>query len=220
MAIQVQGNSGVVAEVTASRAYHVNLRKNDGTEVGTQADPVRTDPTGETPQPIEGQAADGAAVAGKPVLVAGQDGTNVQSLKTDSDGVLLHPASGQAVAPAGVATGDAFADIAGAKIDTLQRAEKFIAFLLQETGGTNGVTFRVQASIDDVVYTTVVGPLDATGAEHADGEVAVTASGSQEWFITPEYDGGAKACYRYYKAQAKSTVSGNSGSAKATIFAK
>ena len=38
------------------------------------------------PVPVQGRAADGAAVAGNPVLVAGQDGTNAQSLRTDTTG--------------------------------------------------------------------------------------------------------------------------------------
>jgi hypothetical protein len=37
---------------------------------------------------VVGKAADGAAVSGNPVLVAGQDGTNAQSIKTDADGEL------------------------------------------------------------------------------------------------------------------------------------
>lgn len=37
---------------------------------------------------VVGKAADGAAVAGNPVLIAGQDGTNVQSIKTDTSGEL------------------------------------------------------------------------------------------------------------------------------------
>lgn len=37
---------------------------------------------------VVGKAADGAAVAGNPVLVAGQDGINAQSLKTDANGEL------------------------------------------------------------------------------------------------------------------------------------
>lgn len=37
---------------------------------------------------VVGKAADGAAVSGNPVLVAGQDGTNTQSLKTDANGEL------------------------------------------------------------------------------------------------------------------------------------
>lgn len=35
---------------------------------------------------VQGTAADGAAPVGNPVLIAGQDGTNVQSLKTDTTG--------------------------------------------------------------------------------------------------------------------------------------
>lgn len=35
-----------------------------------------------------GAAADGAAVSGNPVLIAGQDGTNAQSIKTDASGEL------------------------------------------------------------------------------------------------------------------------------------
>lgn len=35
---------------------------------------------------VQGEAADGAAVSGNPVLIAGQDGTNAQSIKTDSTG--------------------------------------------------------------------------------------------------------------------------------------
>lgn len=37
---------------------------------------------------VIGKAADGAAVSGNPVLIAGQDGTNVQTLKTDTNGEL------------------------------------------------------------------------------------------------------------------------------------
>jgi hypothetical protein len=39
-----------------------------------------------SPVTVSGGAADGAAVSGNPVLVAGQDGTNVQSVRTDSTG--------------------------------------------------------------------------------------------------------------------------------------
>lgn len=42
------------ARITAQRALHANLRSNDGTELGTSGNPVRTDPTGTTPQPVSG----------------------------------------------------------------------------------------------------------------------------------------------------------------------
>lgn len=44
--------------------------------------------TGASATEVQGTAADGAAVAGKPVLMGGQDGTNAQSIKTDSSGEL------------------------------------------------------------------------------------------------------------------------------------
>jgi hypothetical protein len=50
---------------------------------------------------IQGAAADGAAVAGKPVLIAGQDGTNAQSISVDTTGRMINVgavASGAAAA--------------------------------------------------------------------------------------------------------------------------
>jgi|GEM_PF-4763167 len=38
--------------ITAQRAAHVNLRNVAGTEIGTASNPVRTDPTGTTTQPV------------------------------------------------------------------------------------------------------------------------------------------------------------------------
>jgi|SRR5579872_59064 len=48
--------AGQVAAVriTPNRAMHANLRRQDGTEIGTAAAPVRTDPVGTTPQPVSG----------------------------------------------------------------------------------------------------------------------------------------------------------------------
>ena len=37
---------------TASGALQTNLRNNSGTEVGTSSNPIRTDPTGTTTQPV------------------------------------------------------------------------------------------------------------------------------------------------------------------------
>lgn len=63
---------------------------------------------GTPPWSVVGAAADGAAPSGNPVLVAGQDGTNVQSLKTDTVGrpeVVGAAATGVAVAGAPVRVG-------------------------------------------------------------------------------------------------------------------
>lgn len=43
--------------ITPNRAEHVNLRRQDGTEIGTSANPVRVDPTGTTTQPVSGTVA-------------------------------------------------------------------------------------------------------------------------------------------------------------------
>ena len=48
-----EGNVSPV-RITAQRGLHANLRANDGTEIGTAAAPVRTDPTGTTTQPVSG----------------------------------------------------------------------------------------------------------------------------------------------------------------------
>jgi hypothetical protein len=40
--------------LTPRRGLHVNLRRDDGTELGTSGVPVRTDPTGTTIQPVSG----------------------------------------------------------------------------------------------------------------------------------------------------------------------
>lgn len=42
------------ARITGLRALHINIRKNDGTELGVVATPLRTDPTGSTTQPVSG----------------------------------------------------------------------------------------------------------------------------------------------------------------------
>lgn len=74
---------------------------------GTATNPIRIDPTGSTSQPVtgtvtvtqttatnlnatvQGPAADGAAVIGNPVLIAGSDGTNVQTVLTDGYGSVV-----------------------------------------------------------------------------------------------------------------------------------
>lgn len=46
-----------VQRITAYRAGHVNLRNASGTEIGTLAAALRTDPTGATTQPVSGSVA-------------------------------------------------------------------------------------------------------------------------------------------------------------------
>lgn len=48
----VTSGNGAAARITAQRGVHVNLRNNSGTEIGTSSTPIRTDPTGTTPEPV------------------------------------------------------------------------------------------------------------------------------------------------------------------------
>lgn len=123
-------------------------------------------------------------------------------------------------APVAQTTTNNYADIAGAKIDTLFTGAKYLGFLFEEKGGANGATFSIWGSIDDTTYTQIVGPISQAGSEDSDGDVPVSAGSNAEVFITPDYKSGGKACYRFYKVQAKSTVGGAAASAKATIVAK
>lgn len=50
----VSSGSAAAPRITSSRAFHVNLRNNSGTEVGTSGSPIRVDPTGTTAQPVTG----------------------------------------------------------------------------------------------------------------------------------------------------------------------
>src|SRR5712691_1915825 len=55
----VNPSSGQLAgiQITQLRGMHVNLRKNDGTELGISTAPVRTAPNGTTMQPVSGTVA-------------------------------------------------------------------------------------------------------------------------------------------------------------------
>lgn len=56
--------------INAARGLHVNLRKADGTDYGTSADPLRVDPTGTTAQPVKLKDASGNAFTdANPLLV-------------------------------------------------------------------------------------------------------------------------------------------------------
>lgn len=89
--------SGQVAAVriTSKRALHVNVRKNDGTELGIAATPLRTDPTGTTTQPVSQAAANWTVdlnkVGGDAVAKVG---TGIQKVAvTDSTGAAINAAS-------------------------------------------------------------------------------------------------------------------------------
>lgn len=98
-----------------------------------------------------GSAADGAAVSGNPVLIAGQDGTNAQSLSVDS--------TGRAVVVGAAATGAA-----------LSGNPVYVA----GSDGTNAQALRVQASNSTAANGAVVLPAKYSAAlpTLTDGNVA------------------------------------------------
>lgn len=98
-----------------------------------------------------GKAADGAAVSGNPVLIAGQDGTNAQSLSVDS--------TGRAVVVGAAATGAA-----------LSGNPVYVA----GSDGTNAQALRVQASNSTAANGAVVLPAkySASLPTLTDGNVA------------------------------------------------
>lgn len=83
----VTENNAGVARITAQRAVHMNLRNNSGTEIGTSGNPVRTDPTGSTTQPVSGTV---TANAGTGTFFDGiiKDGTGDTTQANVSNGRL------------------------------------------------------------------------------------------------------------------------------------
>lgn len=70
-------NAGA-ARITANRGLHINLRNANGTEIGTLTNPVRTDPSGSTAQPVSGTITANAG-AGNFTVVQGT-GTNLHAV--------------------------------------------------------------------------------------------------------------------------------------------
>lgn len=83
------GGSSLTIDGTVTVTEPVSVDDNGGslTVDASDLDIRNLNPTDDIVQ-VRGAAADGAAVAGNPVLVAGQDGTNAQSLSTNASGHL------------------------------------------------------------------------------------------------------------------------------------
>lgn len=80
----VTANQGGAWTVAATQSGAWTVTANAGTGNFTVVQPTASNLNAQ----VQGVAADGTAVTGNPVLVGGQDGTNVQSLKTDTTGRL------------------------------------------------------------------------------------------------------------------------------------
>lgn len=79
-------NSAAIARITQNKAIHTNLRNASGTEIGTSGNPIRTDPTGTTTQPVNVAQMNGTTIT----MGNGVAGTGVQrvTLASDSTGTV------------------------------------------------------------------------------------------------------------------------------------
>lgn len=131
----------------ASGSVEVVLRSSVGasvTEVGIQGNVDANLQVGDTDVstsnlvPVGGAAADGASVAGNPVLISGQDGSNAQSIRTSNAGVIsiVHGASGN----------DGTVDTGGFVIDQTSNSR----ILYVNTKTFNGSTWDRQRNNEEV----------------------------------------------------------------------
>jgi len=108
----------------------------------------------------------------------------------------------EVLTPVAQATTDAYADVAGSKIDTGPRTIGSVAIVAKNTHAANDINWKILASIDDVTYV----------------EVQAEATIQQVSVGTPYTVGPAP--YRFYKVQVKSTLAGTPGTAIIHVIAK
>jgi hypothetical protein len=72
------------ARITNNRALHINIRNQAGTELATATNPVRTDPTGTTTQPVSGTVTANIGTSGSLALDASVTGLEVAQASTTS----------------------------------------------------------------------------------------------------------------------------------------
>lgn len=149
-----------------------------------------------------GKAADGAAVTGNPVLVAGQDGTNAQSLKTSTAGYLaVAVGNGVAATDAQSFTGLLHND-GGTSISLGVTPYMFNGASLDRARGdtTNGLDVDVtrlpalvagSANIGDVDVLTVPAPLSTTGGGTEATALRVTLASDSTGLVSVDDNAGS-----------------------------
>lgn len=110
----------------------------------------------------------------------------------------MYPVS---VSPANFTTADAYADITGSKIDSAGKTR--VVYTIYNAHATNGITWKVLASVDDSTYIEV------------EAEAALAAVTAASWVAD-----ATETSYRYFKIQAKSTVGSTPGTAQVRGYAK
>ena len=187
------------ARGTATGDVHVNLRANDGSEIGTASAPVRTDPTGSTAQPVTDN---GGSLTVDGTVAATQSGTwNI----TNISGTVSLP-TGAATAANQATANTSLSSIDG-KLVTAKTADfdtgggtdtvQMLGIALPKSGGavaggtstdpirTDPTGTTAQPITDNGGSLTVDGTVtvqDGGGSLTVDGTVAATQSGT--WNIT------------------------------------
>jgi hypothetical protein len=167
LAALTAGQTGEL-RITEKRAAHVNLRNETGTEIGTAAAPVRTDPTGTTKQPVTLFDSAGTAItlSGGRLLVDGSGVTQPISaaslpLPTGASTAAKQPALGTAGTPS-------------ADVITVQGHALMTALDVNVVGGGGGGV----SAVDESAWTAGTSVLTPDGGVFNDSAAALT-SGQQ-----------------------------------------
>lgn len=95
------------------------------------------------------------------------------------------------------------------------------AVRVEETGTTNGITFKVQGTLNDEDWDNLI-LLDETGADHSATDIAVTAGSADQAFVAGPASArsGVNACYGRYRVQVKATVAASQGDYQIDVLAR
>lgn len=201
----VTSGNAAAPRITSSRALHVNLRNNTGTEIGTASNPVRIDPTGTTTQPISGTVTANAGTGNYTVNLAQIAGSSIATAATgiikvgmtDSNGASITLgqkvmassipvviASDQSAYPVSAAQNAVVTGTITTSSSTVAASCTNMAWATITVQGTYaGVNFAFQLSDDSgtTYYPVQATRSDGTAVETSTG--VLTANTSRMWFV-------------------------------------
>lgn len=114
---------------------------------------------------------------------------------------ILETIAPVAVSPANQNSTNAYADVAGSKIDSEGKTR--VVYTILNAHAANSIDWKVLASVDDTTYIEV------------EAEAALAAEASASWVAS-----ATETSYRYFKVQIKSTVAATPGTAQVRGYAK
>lgn len=114
---------------------------------------------------------------------------------------ILETMAPVAVSPADQASVNAYADVAGSKIDTQGKTR--LVYTILNTHAANAIKWKVLASLDDVTYVEI------------EAEAALNAQATGSWVAD-----ATETSYRFFKIQIQSSVENTPGTAQVRGYAK